>query len=90
MSDALIRVLAVTFALQPGMAARLLAEHVDDGTGRCRVCTAGQSARERWPCKIHWYTSRAMALHEESLRDRRDGFAGVGEHGPDMTVRLKL
>lgn len=26
---------------QPGLAERLLAEHIDDGTGRCRVCSAG-------------------------------------------------
>ena len=39
---------------QPGMAERLLAEHADDGRGRCRVCSAGgQTGRFRWPCTLH-------------------------------------
>jgi hypothetical protein len=67
MSDALIRTLAITFALHPGMAARLLAEHRDDGSGRCRVCSAGpQGIRQRWPCRIAWYASRAVALEVEA------------------------
>jgi hypothetical protein len=44
----------------PGMAARLLAEHVDDGTGHCRVCSGGgQSGRDVWPCAIHWHAVQA-------------------------------
>jgi hypothetical protein len=66
-SDALIRTLAITFALHPGMAARLLSEHRDDGSGRCRVCAAGpQGIRQRWPCQIAWYARRAAELDEES------------------------
>jgi hypothetical protein len=36
---------------EPGMAERLLVEHADDGSGRCKVCTAGaQTLHYRWPC----------------------------------------
>ena len=38
---------------QPGMAARLLAEHVDDGSGRCSGCpVGGQRGRHSWPCTL--------------------------------------
>ncbi len=31
----------------------LLAEHVDDGTGHCRVCAlGGQKGFQRWPCNV--------------------------------------
>jgi hypothetical protein len=41
-------------AREPGMAARMLAEHIDDSTGHCRVCTNGrQSGRHVWPCPLH-------------------------------------
>jgi hypothetical protein len=47
---------------QPGLAARLLAEHVDDGTGHCRVCSAGpQAGRKVWPCPIYGYAQLAAA-----------------------------
>ena len=39
---------------QPGMADRLVAEHADDGSGRCRVCSTGaQTGRFRWPCTLY-------------------------------------
>ena len=47
---------------QPGMAERLLAQHADDGSGRCRSCSAGaQSGRYRWPCAIQRYATEAAA-----------------------------
>jgi hypothetical protein len=47
-------------AREPGMAARLLAEHSDDGTGRCRLCPSGpQAARKIWPCPIYEYARLA-------------------------------
>lgn len=53
--------IVVFIADQPGMAARLIAEHADDGTGRCRVCSAGgQTGRHRWPCQLHHYACRAQ------------------------------
>jgi hypothetical protein len=43
-------------AAEPGMAVRLLAEHRDDGSGRCRVCPSGpQAARKVWPCPLYGY-----------------------------------
>jgi hypothetical protein len=48
-------------AAQPGLD-RLLAEHSDDGTGHCRVCTAGpQAGRRVWPCNLHGYATQARA-----------------------------
>jgi hypothetical protein len=47
---------------QPGMAQRLLAQHTDDGTGRCRVCSGGgQTGRFRWPCTLHRCATDAQA-----------------------------
>jgi hypothetical protein len=49
MNEALIALIIA----RPGMAARLIAEHTDDGTGHCRVCSAGgQSGRYVYPCAI--------------------------------------
>lgn len=52
---------------EPGMAERLLAAHVDDDTGHCRVCSAGpQAGRKVWPCPIH-----VLALNASRLPGRR-------------------
>lgn len=38
----------------PGLAARLMAEHHDDGSGHCRRCTIGALAGWLvWPCNIY-------------------------------------
>ncbi|MGI5129290.1 hypothetical protein ACQEVB_20965 [Pseudonocardia sp. CA-107938] len=54
----------VTFiASQPGAAERLLAVHVDDGTGHCLVCSAGpQAGRLVWPCPLHDVAQAARAI----------------------------
>jgi hypothetical protein len=62
---------------QPGMAERLLAEHTDDGWGRCRTCSnGGQTGRPRWPCAIHRCAVRAAAAadpaHPPAGRRRPD------------------
>jgi hypothetical protein len=45
-----------------GMADRLLAQHVDDGSGRCRVCTGGsQTGRLTWPCQTQMAAAAAKA-----------------------------
>lgn len=45
--------LAGLLAAHPSSVARLLAEHVDDGTGHCSVCSAGpQGGRMGWPCRL--------------------------------------
>jgi hypothetical protein len=47
---------------EPGMAARLLAQHVDDGCGHCTVCTAGgQSGHLTWPCQTQMAAAAANA-----------------------------
>jgi hypothetical protein len=65
MLDALV----VLIRSQPGMAERLLAEHADDGSGRCRSCSNGaQTGRHRWPCTIYSHAGRA---HEQAHRPAR-------------------
>jgi hypothetical protein len=47
---------------QQGMAGRLLAEHADDGSDRCRVCSQGaQSGRYSWPCAISLAATQAAS-----------------------------
>lgn len=48
---------------EPGMAARLLAQHADDGSGRCAVCSSGsQSGRLTWPCQIRMAAATAIVV----------------------------
>ncbi len=48
---------------QPGMADRLLAEHVADGTGHCPACPlGGQKGYQRWPCNLHYYATQASEM----------------------------
>jgi hypothetical protein len=48
------------FLLLGNRAARLLTEHVDDGTGRCSVCSqGGQAGHVRWPCQLATAAQRA-------------------------------
>lgn len=47
------RALAEHLAHHPEVVAALLVEHVDDGNGRCTVCSAGaQTGRSRFPCLL--------------------------------------
>jgi hypothetical protein len=60
--DRAVDPLVILIQSEPGMAQRLLAEHTDDGTGRCRVCsTGGQSGRFQWPCTLHRSAADAQA-----------------------------
>jgi hypothetical protein len=48
---------------QPGMAERLIAEHVDDGSGRCRGCpVGGQRGRHSWPCTLRMAAEEAERI----------------------------
>jgi len=48
------------FLLRGNRAARLLSEHVNDGTGRCSVCSqGGQAGHVRWPCQLATAAQRA-------------------------------
>ena len=51
----------VTFlAGQPRAVAKLLAQHVDDGSGHCRACAiGGQRGFQTWPCPIYSAAIRA-------------------------------
>ena len=52
--------LVVFIRSQPGMADRLIVEHANDGTGRCRTCsTGGQAGRYRWPCALYCCATQA-------------------------------
>lgn len=42
-----------------GMAARMLAQHVDDGSGHCAGCAWQETSRPVWPCLIRWYAVEA-------------------------------
>jgi hypothetical protein len=55
-------VLAAFLVSEPAAAAKLLADHVDDGRGYCRVCTLGaQRGNHHWPCDIYNAVTLAMA-----------------------------
>jgi hypothetical protein len=54
---------------EPGMAERLLTQHVDDGTGRCAICTGGsQSGRFVWPCQTQMAAAAANAATKPAHR----------------------
>jgi|GEM_PF-3512697 len=56
---------------QDGLSAVLLADHSDDGTGHCRVCSAGaQSGRHRYPCLTRVYADTASEVERLSARVR--------------------
>jgi hypothetical protein len=57
--------LTTLFRAQPAATARLLAQHVDDGTGHCRVCTAGgQTGHYTSPCVIQLAAEEAHASRQ--------------------------
>jgi len=54
--------LVESIARQRELVDRVLAEHVDDGTGLCKACPRGGLAGwQRWPCRLH---SLATFAHE--------------------------
>ncbi len=55
-------------ARQPDLLRQLLAEHVDDGTGHCRVCAvSAQAGYLGWPCTIARYVARASPVRPPEL-----------------------
>jgi hypothetical protein len=57
----------VTFlAGQPRAVAKLLAQHVDDGTGHCRACRVGQRGFLSWPCTIYTAAARAAGWPDDA------------------------
>jgi hypothetical protein len=66
--------LAVEIARLPGAAERLIAWHVDDGTGRCRLCSSGaQTGQYLWPCQL-----RLLAVRAIEIRSAAAASAGPG------------
>jgi hypothetical protein len=64
----------ITFmAGEPGMAERILAEHVDDGTGHCAGCTWNERARPVVPCLTRHYAE--LAVQHGRRRGARSGAA---------------
>jgi hypothetical protein len=54
---------AALFRAQPAAIAQMLAQHVDDGTGHCRVCTSGgRVGRSTWPCRLYELADQASQL----------------------------
>ena len=54
--------LAALLTAHPVVVERLLAEHIDDGSGRCTVCAqADQTARSRFPCRLRLLADDARA-----------------------------
>ncbi|MGH3566969.1 MAG: hypothetical protein ACRDRH_13240 [Pseudonocardia sp.] len=50
MADPLVE----SIARQRELVDRVLAEHVDDGSGRCTACPrSGRVEWRRWPCRLH-------------------------------------
>jgi hypothetical protein len=55
---------------EPGMTQRLRAQHVDDGSGRCVLCSAGaQTGHYRHPCVLR------LAADEANRRLAASGLA---------------
>lgn len=78
-TTALAAEFAALFRSQPVVIERLLAEHVDDGTGRCQICSSGpQAARKIWPCALYEYASHAI---------RQNGPSGEGALGSGRQQR---
>jgi hypothetical protein len=62
-SAAPVHPMAQIIASEPGWAARLIAEHVNDGTDHCRSCVRAESgARHTWPCPLHGIASQALDI----------------------------
>jgi hypothetical protein len=55
--------LTLFLTLRPAATKTLLAQHVDDGRGRCMVCSVGaQQGHHLWPCTIYAAAVRASRL----------------------------
>lgn len=71
-----MRRLAAELAPMVDVWQRLLAQHVPDRSGRCRVCTKGGTGLPtlQWPCSIHGIAELAQRRHEsESMKQQSRG-----------------
>jgi hypothetical protein len=68
----LFHLTVLTIAAAPGTADRLLAVHVNDGRGRCRICTiGGQAGHQQWPCWLYTAALEARKLVRQRPRYQR-------------------
>jgi hypothetical protein len=67
-----MRRLAAELAPMVDVWQRLLAQHVPDRSGRCRVCTKGGTGLPtlQWPCSIHGIAELAQRRHESDMKKR--------------------
>ncbi|MGI9001192.1 MAG: hypothetical protein ACR2GH_05955 [Pseudonocardia sp.] len=64
--------LTETIARYRGLVERLLAEHVDDGTGYCTTCLiAGSAGERRWPCRLHGLAVLARGSLDAAAHEHR-------------------
>lgn len=58
--------LAAVLAAMPAVTARLLADHRDDGRGRCTGCTTPGTGtpRAEWPCTLYRLAREAQRIAE--------------------------
>ncbi len=63
----MIAALVALIAGQPGMARRMLSEHADDGTGRCRGCRWHGRPASRFPCVLQVHAEAADQLRVTGL-----------------------
>ena len=59
---------------QSGLANALLLQHWDDGTGHCKVCSAGgQAGRYVWPCQTAVAAETAARHRLHGWPEKRKG-----------------
>ncbi len=71
---------AVELARCPGVPARLIELHVDDGSGRCGICSSGASTgRYHHPCAIRVLASEALVIQGRRRLDKGERPIWLGE-----------
>jgi hypothetical protein len=75
---------AAELARQPGAPDRLLDLHIDDGSGRCRICSSGaQTGRYRHPCAIRVLATEALVIQGRTRLDRGERPFRPGDEDED-------
>jgi hypothetical protein len=64
------RAFAAELAKLGDVADVLLEKHIDDGTGRCKVCSTGnQSGHHRYPCTLRNLAVEALVIQARAQMD---------------------
>lgn len=70
----IFHIVVETLAAVPGSGERLVVEHRNDGSGRCRVCTIGaQAGNQQWPCWLYNAGTEARRRELDSAFKRAHG-----------------